>query len=406
MRFLMNLLRGTVRVTLRGPFPERVINLCAQMGASFWAVEWEDANTLTMTVLRRDMGKVKQAAQQAMCTLEGAQGRGLPHFLGRFRRRYAFWVGFSLSLLAVCLLSNVVFTIEVTGNERLSTAQILTQLRRLGAAPGAYGPGLETKYIAEEAVRQLDGLSWMAINRWGTRLEVIVRETVPAPEILDETGYGHVVAQAGGIILDRRVYAGQAVVEEGDTVAPGDILISGDVRMMQPMFGEEPVYTYQTRARGLIYARTWRTLQASIPMDAWCKAYTGEERSLVSLTCLGRRVNFYQNSSISWEYYDKITLTTPLRLPGGVELPVAIQREVVRAYQPQTVQVNLGAAQDLLEERLLDQLQTMIGEDGQVLSTQWEAKVEGGLLTVTLTAECREEIGEELPLSPQEDNQR
>ena len=39
MNGVVNYLRGTVRVTVAGPFPERVINLCAQKGVEFWAVD-------------------------------------------------------------------------------------------------------------------------------------------------------------------------------------------------------------------------------------------------------------------------------------------------------------------------------------------------------------------------------
>ena len=59
--------------------------------------------------------------------------------------------------------------------------------------------------------------------------------------------------------------------------------------------------------------------------------------------------------------------------------------------------VDQGAAQTLLEERLLEQLTDLIGEEGEVESTRFDARVEGGALRVTLTAECREEIGREQP---------
>ena len=36
MRRLMNFLRGMVILRLTGPFPERLINLCAQEGIDFW----------------------------------------------------------------------------------------------------------------------------------------------------------------------------------------------------------------------------------------------------------------------------------------------------------------------------------------------------------------------------------
>lgn len=39
MKRLMNFLRGMVRLSVTGPFPERLINLCAQQGVDFWALE-------------------------------------------------------------------------------------------------------------------------------------------------------------------------------------------------------------------------------------------------------------------------------------------------------------------------------------------------------------------------------
>ena len=39
----------------------------------------------------------------------------------------------------------------------------------------------------------------------------------------------------------------------------------------------------------------------------------------------------------------------------------------------------------------------LTGEDGEVESTQFTARVNGGRLEVTLTAQCLEEIGEERP---------
>ena len=61
------------------------------------------------------------------------------------------------------------------------------------------------------------------------------------------------------------------------------------------------------------------------------------------------------------------------------------------------MQVDRTAAQTLLEEQLHKQLSALIGEDGEVESTRFSARVADGRLEVTLTARCLEEIGEEMP---------
>ena len=399
MRYAENYVRGTVTLTAQGLFPERLLNLCAQEGVPCWGVEWLDSHTLRLTTHRHRLALVQSLAQRAGCQLT-VEGRwGLPDFLGRFRRRYGFLMGLALSLAAVCLLSRFVLTIEVTGNEQVSTARILSQLRQEGVRPGVYGPALDRKAIAQRALLELEELSWMSVNLYGTRLEVVVREAVPSPEITNEEGYYDVVAETDGIITHVEPLAGEAAVQEGDTAAKGEVLISGLISMEPPMYSDQPTRYYQTHARGRVYARTWRTLEAVIPLQAQVKEYTGEERTLYSLRLLEWNVDFYKNSRIPGAGYDKISSVHQLTLPGERRLPMMLTAERYRAYQTKTVDLNREAAQQLLEEELFARLQQAIGEDGQVIDTRYTARAAEGKLTVTLTAECREEIGVEVPSS-------
>lgn len=397
MRHLMNLIRGMVCVRLTGLFPERIINLCAQAGIDFWAMEWLDEHTVRFTTRRHTLGLLEELAVKVGCEVERESSRGLPDFLGRFRTRYAFLAGLVFALCAVSFLSRFVLTVEVSGNEKVPTAVILSQLRRLGVRPGAYGPALERKQLAQEALVELKDLSWMAINLHGTRVEVIVREAVKEPERIDESGWFDIVARADGIIIHIEPEQGDAAVEDGDVVAKGDVLIAGTVTLEPPLYSDLPTRYYQTHARGRVWARTWRTLTAAIPVQATVKDYTGEEKSVWSLNFFGRRMKIFGNTGISWSMYDKITTVSPAVLPGGQVLPFALYRETFREYLPGTAEVDQAAAQAMLEEQLQKQLAALIGEDGEVESSRFSARAADGRLEVTLTAQCLEEIGREQP---------
>ena len=260
-----------------------------------------------------------------------------------------------------------------------------------------YGPGLDRKAVAQRVLIELKELSWMSINLYGTRLEVVVREAVQSPEMVEDEGYYDVISQADGIITQVEPLAGEAAVAEGDTVAKGEVLISGLISIEPPLYSDQPVRYYQTHARGRVYARTWRTLEAVIPLSAQVKRYTGEERAVWSFQFLDLQFNFYKSSSIPGDGYDKITTVHQLTLPGGRSLPMMLTAAQYRAYETETVSVDPEAAQTLLEDRLFFYLQEQIGEDGQVIDTSYTARVSEDQLKVTLTAECREEIGVEIP---------
>lgn len=401
MKKVTNLLRGVVEIRAEGAFPERLINLCAQHRVAFWGVEWLDEHTITMMVARPDRKRVRELGEKIGCTVTAGRGSGVPFFLARFRRRYAFLVGLFCSLVCVVLLSNVVFTIDVEGNQEIPTARILGELRRQGLRPGVYGPGLELNQLAQETILELEGVAWMTINLYGTRAQVIVREVVEKPELIEEEGCCDIIAGADGLITQLEVYSGQGMVKEGDTVAAGELLISGTVAMKPPEYSDQPVRYYQTWARGKVLARTWRTLEAKIPLTAGVKSYTGEGKRRYSLVIFGQSIDFYGNSSISWPFYDKIKTVYPL--PGGEEraLPVAWVREEIRSYELQPRDIDPAAAQTLLEEELSARLEKLVGNTGEVKAKGFSAKVREGWLYVTLNAECVEEVGRERPAEVQ-----
>lgn len=402
---LVNALRGSVRLEVEGAFPERFLNLCAQRGILFWNVEWMETTRLRLTVTRRGSRQAAALGERTLCTVTPAGRSGMPYFLARFKKRYAFWVGMGLSMAAVCVLSSFVLTIEVKGNTTVPTAQILTELRRQGLGIGTFGPGLDERTVGNKVLLQLPQLSWLSINLYGTRAEVLVREAVEAPELVDAQEYGSVVARASGIVTRVEALTGEAVVKVGDTVLEGETLISGTVHLEGPAYSDKPeIGQMQVRASGRVYARTWRTMAAQLPLEAQVKRYTGEETNLWSVTALGRRTDFFGKGGISFDRYDKISCTWTLTLPGGEEMPLAVQRETCRAYELETLAVEPDAAEAMLKERLMEALEEAVGE-GEIVSTEFAVETENGMLTVTLQAECREEIGTFVPDSTTQENE-
>ena len=74
-------------------------------------------------------------------------------------------------------------------------------------------------------------------------------------------------------------------------------------------------------------------------------------------------------------------------------------------FQPDeegTNPLGFSGSQAMLEDGLKRELERLVGEDGEVLSVTYAARAADGLLRVTAQAECREEIGQEVP-APESD---
>lgn len=393
MQWLINYFRGFVTVTVWGAFPERLLNLCAQNRLGFWGLEWVDETEFRFTVPFPAYPRLEKLARKAMCELRAPRRAGLPPLVLGLRRRWGFLAGTGLCLFTLCFLSRVVLTVDVEGNETVSTAVILNELSRLGLRPGAYGPALEEHEIANAALIELEDLSFLSVNVYGCRAQVQVKEAEKPPERPDASIPADLVSVAGGIVTQVTATAGQPLVQEGDLVVEGDVLVTGFMDLPEIGYSEADAGMYVVRASGQVWARTWRTLRAQIPLTAQVKDYTGASQTRYALEFFGRRVNFYQNSGISYGRYDKIVETKSLTLPGGGTLPVSLIRETAREYGTAPVELDRDSAAALLERDLRGELDEILKRtDGACLRAGCTAAVEGNVLTVTLLAECSEQI--------------
>ncbi|MCI8909660.1 MAG: sporulation protein YqfD [Oscillibacter sp.] len=390
MSGLLNRLRGQVRVRVECAFPERVLNLCGARDLSFWDLEWENAASFTCRMNRRDYAALSRAAETLHCTLTVVGREGAPFFLSRFRSRQALLAGLVGGGLALFLGSFFIWDFQIEGNETVPEEQILRALEDAGVRIGSFGLSLNGEDIRNRVLLDIPELSWIAVNVSGCRASVQVRERVVPPPLLDQQTPANVVARRAGQVLEIRDWNGRAAVLPGSGVTEGQLLISG----------VEDTDTFGARTlagMGSVTARTRYTLTTEIPLKVSKKNYTGRARTKVSLVFGKHRVKIFSNSSIEGAEYDKITKRTPWSLLG-VPLPVTWVTETFRFYETSPAALDPAWAERYGEEILTRQLEAMVAPYGVVSSTLCTSRQQGDALAVTLTAECREEIAETVPI--------
>ena len=111
--------------------------------------------------------------------------------------------------------------------------------------------------------------------------------------------------------------------------------------------------------------------------------------------------SFFSNSSIEDAKYDKIIQRIPISLLG-VPLPVTVVAERFCFYEGETVSRLAPEAEQYAGGVLSAYLKTMVEPYGSITSTLCSARQRGDTLEVTLTAECREEIGQSVPILQEE----
>ena len=115
MAKVRHLLRGIVRLNMRGTSPERFLNLCTLAGLNVWQVKKEQENLLFYMEIR-DFKRCAPLARKAGVRLHIVEKRGLPVFLWRNRKRKGWAVSFLLFFLLLLFLAQFIWEIDWSGN--------------------------------------------------------------------------------------------------------------------------------------------------------------------------------------------------------------------------------------------------------------------------------------------------
>lgn len=389
MKRLYDKLRGTVRISVSGPRPEMILNYCAQNGIVFWDVSPCADFNLTMSIHTADKPRLlAQDGKNGMDVSVLSETGG--KLIKKSAKRRAFFIGLTAACVLLLSVSSLfLWSIEIDGNEKLTDAEILRALRDAGVEYGAFWPGLSSDEVRNAIVSEMPGIAWMTLNLRSSRVEIIIHERIEKPDIVNEKAPGDIVAAKSGVIRRMSVLEGESAVQAGSAVIEGDVLVSG---LMHSETGDDRY----VHAMAQIMADTWYEISAQTPLTELKKCDTGRESTSFSIVIGKKRINFFSDSRNKYASCDKINKLKYISLGDAFVLPIGYAVERTTEYETEQTAIDEAAATERMKQNLRAELQRRIG-DGQIVSADYSISKGEGVMTVTLRAQCTENIAKELP---------
>ena len=382
----VHFLRGSALAEVQCACPERVLNLLGSRGVVFWGLRWQSEICFRLWLLLPQVETLQQIGAVAGAEVTVLRRRGAPVLWERFRTRYVLLAGFAAFWLLLFGGNLFIWEFRVSGNETVPTETVLRALESYGITIGSPGLHIDQEDMRNHVLLEVGDLSWLTVNVKGCVAHVQVVERQRPPEIAEKDGVWNIVAARDGLVTRVQALDGKALVSAGSTVTAGELLVTG-------VYESREGSTYMTHSLGTVEARTWYELSVSVPLEITEKSGGRREKTAFSVDFGKKRIKLWGRGSISGASCDKITYYHPLSLPGGLRLPITVVRESVTYYDGQSVRRSREQAQKEGETLLLQQLKAQLGRDGSVTETRFSAAEEGDYLTVTLQAECLEQIG-------------
>lgn len=374
--------RGTVRFELCGACPESVLNACAMQALELMDLESIDACTLRVTVFENRAEEFQSLARRCMCETEKLSQSGGSKSRSLVKRRMLLLI-FALLTAGLLFFSSLfIWDIQVLGCEKLTQTQVLRALDNCGVEQGSFRFGVNSDMVRSRVLVELPEIAWMTVNVRGSRATVLILEREEKPEIVEEADAADIVAAKTGVIAKMSVLSGKPLVNPGQAVVEGELLVSGTMDSITAL-------PRQVRATGSVTAETWTELSAVRPAVESHK--TGQTKKIFrfALKFGEKRINLYVSGRNELDECDKIVYEYKIGIEGLFLLPVSIIKEELSFYETEAQPSAAGAE---MEAALRAYLTETV--DGEVLSADFSVNDSGELLCVTMHAHCLEDIAE------------
>ncbi len=310
-------------------------------------------------------------------------------FVYRYRHRKGLAVGAVLAAALLLVAQNFIWEIRVEGNETIPDGMILSTVERYGLTVGAVKASLNTGDIAHLTAIQHPDITWLAVNILGCRAVIEVEERIYPPDILDTDAFCNVVASEGGTVVRMNAFGGQKAVQVGDSVAKGDLLVSG-------VFVDKYGGSHFVHAWGEVIAEVERTLTVEVPMTYTVWEPAGKEAVTRALRLFDRwtvPISF----GVSSGAYAAAEQSAPLSILG-VPLPVDIVTTVHTPVRARTAERTEQQAAEHAQQMLEKQIDLQLGKDAVIVRQERNGYVRGGVYVLEARIVYEHDIAQQQPL--------
>lgn len=388
---LWNYIRGYVIIVVTGKSIERFINICTKRQILLWDIARKDNESAIMKASLRGFKLMRPAARKSYCRVHIIKKCGLIFFLNRFRKRRGLKLGFLIFISLFALSTSIIWDIEITGCKPEIEPKVMDVLKVEKIGRGTFKLGLNPKSLASKIAMEVDGIAWVGVELKGVKLTVTIVESISAPVVIRSDEPFNIVAERDGLITQMEVYAGNALVKEGDTVREGQILVSGRLQNMRPDLGDF-VTTKDVHALGRVIARTWYESTVPVSMTYTQRIRTDRSHETVYLRILDWRIKL-PGGDPPFEHKETTTYDKTIAGPFGIKLPIGLTIEKSFEIIEKQVDLTTDEAISIAEETARAELARSLPTDGRVVDEKISHfEGEDGEMYVRAVIECEEDI--------------
>lgn len=382
---LWNFLRGYVVIRIEGLTLEKFINYAIARGIYLWDIVRIDYTTLEAKVGLSGYKELRHIVKRAGCKVKINMKIGYPFFMHKIRTRKMLMFGFMIAISLVILTTCFIWDVEVIGTENIPKEKIVKTLHELGLSPGIFKYKLDLTSIENQIMIEMEELAWIGIEIRGTKAIVEIVEKVHPPEKIPMEIPCDIIASKNGVIEKVIAKNGDTMVQKGDIVKAGQILISGTVIRE----GTDPRYVH---ALGEVFAKTYYEKNDEMSIIKINKIKTGN-RFIKRTIKIGSTQLMLSFGEIPFSNYIVESRKKSHFQWRNIQIPVEIIIDEYHEVIDQREKIDPETVKKALMEKLTVELAKQMPEDITILNQDIKYQEENNIIRAKLTIEALEQIG-------------
>ncbi|MDY2923122.1 MAG: sporulation protein YqfD [Eubacterium sp.] len=309
---------------------ERFMNICRHRGMNLY----HSSLRRDMFVFRmrgKDYKKLREVSRKIKSHPHIEKKTGIVFGWFYILKHLSYFTGLLLFVCLLQFLSGFVWKIEYEGNYRYTEETLQRALNDMGVKKGLSRKKLVCEQIEKQMRKQFDDISWVSAEECGSVLKVAIKEKKET-SMPQEGKTGDLRSPCEGKVTSLVVEQGQAAVKIGDHVKKNQILVYGKVIITND--DDQIVEERSVQAKALYKIQGSEKIRYKIACKGKRKVYTGEEKSVYSISGNGKTLNLanpLKRFDKSLKYDIMTTVCTEKEIPFG-DAEFTVRKKVFLPY--------------------------------------------------------------------------
>ena len=312
-------IKGYVKIRLESPMPERFLSLCVHNQIPVLNLK-NNGIYYEMEISVKDFFRINNFRRKTQSRIFLLEKHGLPFFFQRNKKRKAFFLGFLICLFLLYWSSLYIWDIRLEGNHYNSDDTIWETLKTMNVTDGMPKRNLDCQQIAANIRETFPDIVWVSAKIEGTCLVLEMKENedsyIEKEENTSSLTSWDLTAKKDGEILEIITRKGMPKVVKGQECKKGDVLVSGEVEILN---NDAQVQRYEyVKADADISIATTYVYYHEFSLNYTDKIYSGEKKTYPFLRLLNYEMSFCGNipqNAVIYRNEHQLRLTRSFKLP-------------------------------------------------------------------------------------------